>query len=185
MYNGWFTIKRTCIPIMAFETTSNVMHICKHQCDLNSFICYVLTKFNTSRCIYSHGTNYRRKVVEMCKCNTKWFVLACEAAINSTPIFQSVTPPPSQKVTLASSSRRGVKSRWCEQLPRRQSETGQTESIKNSEVVNRTQICKGSPTRPLCQKNQGTIETKQKSNTWVKGLLTGYCHLKNAISNLD
>jgi hypothetical protein len=41
--------------------------------------------------------------------------------------------------------------------------TGQTEIIKNTGILNRTQPGKGTHTRTLCQKNQGTAKFKQKS----------------------
>jgi hypothetical protein len=43
--------------------------------------------------------------------------------------------------------------------------TGQTDIIKNTGALNRTQTGKGILTRTLCQKNQGNVKTKQKPVT--------------------
>jgi hypothetical protein len=50
-------------------------------------------------------------------------------------------------------------------LPRRLSGTGQTETTENIGCPSQTQTRKGFPTRTICQKNQGTVKTKQKPVT--------------------
>jgi hypothetical protein len=65
-----------------------------------------------------------------------------------------------------------------QQLPRRMPGTGQIETIIILGVLNRTQRSKWIPTRTLCQKNQGTVKTKQKQIAVVTGLLMGHFHLK-------
>jgi hypothetical protein len=52
-----------------------------------------------------------------------------------------------------------------QELARRFSATGQTGAIRTLEIHNRIQTGKGIPTRTLCQKNQGTVKTKQKPVT--------------------
>jgi hypothetical protein len=52
-----------------------------------------------------------------------------------------------------------------QEMPRKLSGTGQTETTKTLGILNKIQTGKGTHKRTLCQKNQGTVRFKQKPVT--------------------